>query len=57
MTCNEIVNITLSSIQKQVSIPLEARFYSMEEVKDILKSFAIGVDHSFYRYLEEESEK
>lgn len=56
MTYNEIVNITLSSIQKQVSIPLEARFYSMEEVKDILKSFAISVDHSFYRYLEEESE-
>ena len=57
MEDREIINITLSSIHKQVSVPLEDRFYSIDEVKDLLK-FAVGtIDHTIYGYLEKESEE
>lgn len=55
MSSNEIVDITLSSIHRQISIPLVARFYSMEEVKELLKDAVNVIDHSIYRYLEEEN--
>ena len=52
----EIINITLSSIHKQISVPLEDRFYSIDEVKDLLKITVGVIDHTIYGYLEKEGE-
>ena len=56
MKDKEIINITLSSIHKQISLPLEDRFYSIDEVKDLLKFTVRTIDQTIYGYLEKESE-
>ena len=56
MKDKEIVNIILSSIHKQISVPLEDRFYSIDEVKDLLKFTVRTIDQTIYGYLEKESE-
>ena len=56
MKDKEIINITLSSIHKKISLPLEDRFYSIDEVKDLLNFTAGIIDHTIYEYLENESE-
>ena len=57
MKDKEIINITLSSIQKRISLPLEDRFYSIDEVKDLLKITVGVIDDTIYEYLEKESEE
>ena len=52
----EVITLLLSSINRRIDFNLPARFYSRDEVEDLLKQVARIIDRDIFNYIKESEE-
>ena len=56
MSYRETVNITLSSVHRQISFDLPAKFYSRDEVEELIKDIFKIVDRDVFEVIYKKKE-